>query len=540
MIFFLIYRFIDNFIKLGIQNSDPEIQISCCLGLNIIFDQDLGNCLYPQLVMPIANILTQKNNFDLIRAAYRALKCIHNVVKDTRFYDFINKAHPDAAEMYKNMYNFEDMDSFLNMSDNNCCAVILEYQIKRHYLSLSKDFGILDPALLFQIQKTRGCERARAVYNFFAALKQTSWTAEVLDMHILDLLKIIKSFVSDSNRLVQLYGFDVLKEIIKKVGFRLAPHIQCVVEILEKGLISVNSKVTTKVHRILYKLMRNIHPMTVVWNLLNTENISVRESAIILIQSILSHFAYHEIDMIALCNYLGFFLEGSDITLANCSRDCIIFLLNTMRDCPAYGIKIEAIKSLLKNHNLSTQTLKDIGVIGNMEGDALSCFESYSDEEISDQDASSFPDCSTVIATDLSNRSLSTVGESNAKYGRVCSLLVKSCNTFYKDPSCNHLKDRRLNSVEPSDISTAMSHKSISSTVEESDTRCDNTYGNSRLFQLRKICCEQPSYSHIHDEYKQNKKESLEEEHPPLYPDSPVNNQEPVTWGENFIDSLNK
>lgn len=491
--------------------------------------------------MPVANLLIQNNNFDLTRAAYRALKCIHKIVKDTRFYGFMNMTHPDAAEMYENMYNFEDMDSFLTMSDNNCNAVILEYQIKRHYLGLNKDFGILDPTLLFQIQKTRGCGRARAVYNFFAALKQTSWTAEDLDKHILDLLTVIKTFVSDSNRLVQLYGFDVLKEIINKVGFRLAPHIQCLVEILQKGLKSANSKVTTKVHRVLYKLMRCIHPMTVVWNLLNTEDISVRESVVMLIQNILHHFAYHEIDMIALCNYLGNFLEGSNITLANCSRDCIISLLNTMRDCPAYGIKTEAIKSLLKNHKLSTQTLKDIGVIGNMEEDAYQMyFDSYSEEEISDQDASSIPDSSTVIATALSTRSLSTAGGSTSRYDCACSGLVKPCKNFCKDPSCYHLKDSRLNSVEPSEISTAMSHRSISSTVHESYTRCDNICSNSYLFQPLKVFYEQASCSHMHDEYKSTKKESPEEGNTAFSPDSLKRNQETVIWGENFIDSLNK
>lgn len=418
---FTVSSFTGNFIRLGIGSSDPVVQTSCCLALNIVFDQDIGNSLFSKLIVPIINLLILDNQTILVRAAYRALRHVQHVIEDERFFYIINNADPDAISMYRSLVTFEEYDSLLLTNINDFSTLVRQYRVKRGHLNQHKDFGVFDPILVDHLKEKKSCERAKAVCDLLTAVKLTPWTGDELDPHVLDFLKFINAFMHDSNKLIEISGLKILKEVIKRMGFALSPHIRQIVVMLREKLVSPNYKIKSLVNKVVYTLMRYLHPMTVMWELLRTKDHALQEAALIFIQDKINYFPYHKLDMVALCNYLGQNLEHKNSNLAKWSKDCMILLLDIMRDCPTYGIKSEGIKVLLRNHNLSSATLRDIGILGNKEDEMYpDKFVSFSEEETTDTASIPIGSSTTRMSTAMTSRSVSTAGEFEIKYSNEC------------------------------------------------------------------------------------------------------------------------
>ncbi|XP_054706915.1 uncharacterized protein LOC129216723 [Uloborus diversus] len=377
-------KFVEDFLYYGIGSDDSTIRITCYLGLSIIFDQDIGDDLYFSILNDVAKELERKMSPILVLTAFRAIKRIHEMVCSDRFFTLLNRIHPESKEVYKTLVEHEECDQFLSLVSPDCTTVVATYQAKRNDLGLRADFGIAEHRYLDRIGMTRECERASAVSGFTLAIKRSYWTDANLECHLLDLLKFISCLLSDQNRLIQMNSYDILKEVINRMSFHLASDLRSIVGMLRKGLISRNIKIQTRADRLLQKLMRNIHPMTVIWELLNTRNPLQKEAALRFIASKLECLPYYELDMVSLCNAIGYMLEDPDAKIQAASVTCMKELWIIMKKCPVFGIKVEAIRILSTNCHLKSETLKLLGLVEENDQEYLDESELYSEDETSE------------------------------------------------------------------------------------------------------------------------------------------------------------
>ncbi|KAF8773897.1 TOG array regulator of axonemal microtubules like protein [Argiope bruennichi] len=354
--------FMDLFIRSGVESDSDAIRVNCLYGMNIIFDQDIGDKLYSHLVLAVSNFLKGNSHPLVFLTCYRVLKRIHEQIEDERFYKLLDLVNQEAKEIYINFLNYEDNDPYLNYEMEDLSTLISEYQRKRSQMRLNLAFGIIEPIFLNKISATRGCERAMMVNNFEVAIRRGSWTEYELESHVQDLIKLIAAFLIDHNRLIQISGLEILKEIIQKMGFHLSPFLSSIVEILLVPLTSSNIKIKSKAEKVLHKLMKNIHPMTVIWELLDERDSVYKEAVLIFLLDVLKCFAYYELDLPCLFVTIGQWMDDQNSNIRNESRDCIRLLQEIMESSPVPAIKIQAIGILLQNSCLQTDTLKSVGI----------------------------------------------------------------------------------------------------------------------------------------------------------------------------------
>ncbi|GFR33752.1 TOG array regulator of axonemal microtubules protein 1 [Trichonephila clavata] len=355
--------FIETFCLLGIENGSDAIKVSCFHGVNIIFDRDIGDKMYSFLIPAISSSLRGNIDPSVFLSSYKALKRIHDIIQDERFYNLLSLSGKEAKDIYSNFYTFEETDPYFSCEILDLSAIIAEYQKKRIRLKLNKVFGVLDPILLNRISATRECEQAVMVNNFEIALKRAPWNEFDLESHVLDLAKLISAFLEEDNRLIQISGLEILKEMIQRMGFHLAPYLKSLVKILRSSLISPNLKIKSKTERTLHKLMKNVHPMTVIWALLDDPQSCQREAILRFIMVELKCFPYCDFDLQSVFLAIGREMEFHDLAIQKAIRDCISLLLEIMNSSPVPGIKSQAISLLLENSRLQKDTLKSLGII---------------------------------------------------------------------------------------------------------------------------------------------------------------------------------
>ncbi|XP_035216339.1 uncharacterized protein LOC118189783 [Stegodyphus dumicola] len=298
-------RFLDMFIHFGIENEDLAIKLSCLSGIAVTFDRDVGDNLYSRIIISLSNLLKADVPYGAVLAACRALKYVHQTISSERFNDLFSDSPTAAKNIYQDFLSFYEADYYLSLEKPDCTTLVSAYQLKRENWKFAKDFGIVDRNFLDRIRETRDCERAAAVNSFTVAIKRSVWKDTDLESHVVDLLKLITCFLTDPNRPIQMNGFDVLKEVIFRMSFSLAPHIRSIVSILRKTLTSPNTKIRCKSRKVLYKLMRHIHPMTVLSELLKTKKSLQKEAILRFILDKLNCFQYHELDLVFLCNSIA-------------------------------------------------------------------------------------------------------------------------------------------------------------------------------------------------------------------------------------------
>ncbi|GFU52509.1 TOG array regulator of axonemal microtubules protein 1, partial [Nephila pilipes] len=354
--------FVETFYLSGIQNGSDAMKVSCFHGISIIFDQDMGNQLYSFLVPAISSSLRGNTEPSVFLSCYRALKRIHERIQDERFYNLLSTASKEAKEIYSNFYTFEETDPYLNCDVLNLSTIITEYQKKRMKINISKVFGVLDPVLLDRISATRDCERAVMVNNFEIAFKRVAWNEYDLESHVLDLTKLIAAFLAESNLLVQISGMEILKEMIQRMGFHLAPYMGSLLEILRASLASPNLKIKSKTERILHKLMKSVHPMTVIWELLEYAETCQMEDILRFLMVELKSFPYCDFDLENIFAVIASDMEHHVLEIRNSSRECTCLLLGIMTSSPVPNIKSQAIRLLLQKSRLQNDTLRSIGI----------------------------------------------------------------------------------------------------------------------------------------------------------------------------------
>ncbi|GFS44625.1 TOG array regulator of axonemal microtubules protein 1 [Trichonephila inaurata madagascariensis] len=423
--------FIETFCLLGIENGSDAIKISCFHGVNIIFDRDIGDKMYSFLVPAISSSLRGNIDPSVFLSSYKALKRIHDRIQDERFYNLLSLAGKEAKDIYSNFYAFEETDPYLSCEILNLSALIAEYQKKRIRIKLNKVFGVLDPILLNRISATRECERAVTVNNFEIAFKRAPWNEFDLESHVLDLTKLICAFLEEDNRLIQISGLEILKEMIQRMGFHVAPYLKNLAEILRSTLVSPNLKIKSKTERILHKLMKNVHPMTVIWALLDDPQPCQREAILRFIMVELKCFPYCDFDLQSIFSAIGREMEFHDLAIQKAIRDCISLLLEIMNSSPVPGIKSQAISLLLENSRLQKDTLVSLGLTNGKSEELSEDTDSISGEST----LHTVPSTSQTISSTMAPNSISCAADietlkrqcHNRSSGSILSF-AKQCN----------------------------------------------------------------------------------------------------------------
>ncbi|XP_015929307.1 uncharacterized protein [Parasteatoda tepidariorum] len=349
-------RFIEELISLGTELDSITSQMNFFHGLNIVFDQNIGDDLYSHLIQPLGKALLQNCSLPSCFAIYRALKKIHEQIGDEDFYNLLSSDGLEAQCVYTNCYKFENEDPYLNSSESNLSVLIREYLRKSSKMKLDKAFGIVDFALLKKIAITKDSERAVMVDHFAIAFKKLFCDELDYAGHLMDILKLVCAFLLSSNRPVQMSGFKILRDVITKMGFYVSPHLSYLIGVLRECLTSPNSEIKCKTDKILNKLMRAIHPMTIIWELLKTNDALQKEAILRFILKELNFFPYCCFDLIALSKCLTFHMQDPNSAVHRASVDCMIVLLSIMRATPVYGIRAEASKLMLPNYHLQRGT----------------------------------------------------------------------------------------------------------------------------------------------------------------------------------------
>lgn len=358
------YSFVENFRRLGLYSPSDGVKLSCIHGLCIIFDEDIGDPLYSSLVPHLAGLLKNRNNpFQVLRSTYRTLRRIHEMIGDERFSGLVKDVGKQAISLYSIFLRFEEEDPYLDSDMMGSTNLIAEYQKKMVRINVEKAFDVVDVAFLERISSSKDCQKAVEVDNFASALKRSSWDESTIEPHVLDLIKMAASFLADRNRTVQLSGLDILKEVIARGGFHLAPHLANLVDILRETLACTNSKVTEKTQKVVHKLMRSVHPMTVTWQLLRDWEPRHKEPVLRLMCSELKCFQYCEFDLVSLCATVAHEMEDADVRIRVASRDCVRVLLNVMQASPIPATKDRAVQLMLGNPSLRKETLKSVGIL---------------------------------------------------------------------------------------------------------------------------------------------------------------------------------
>ncbi|GIY30484.1 TOG array regulator of axonemal microtubules protein 1 [Caerostris extrusa] len=216
------------------------------------------------------------------------------------------------------------------------------------------------------------------VNNFEEAFKNAPWNESDLESHILDLVKLTSALLSDTNRVIQISSLEILKEMVRRMGYHLAPYVGNLVEVLQEALASPNIKIKSKTERILHKFMKNVHPMTVIWELMDERDYYNRNETVLnFIISKLKSFSYYELDLVSLFATVGLDLEDQNPRIRAASCECVKLLLEIMDSSPVPGIKSRAICILIRNSNLQNETLRSIGIAYG-ESEESNDFESYS------------------------------------------------------------------------------------------------------------------------------------------------------------------
>ncbi|GFY25188.1 TOG array regulator of axonemal microtubules protein 1 [Trichonephila clavipes] len=326
--------------------------------------------MYSFLVPAISSSLRGNIDPSVFLSSYKALKRIHDRIQDERFYNLLSLAGKEAKAIYSNFYAFEETDPYLSCEILNLSDLIAEYQKKRIRIKLNKAFGVLDPILLNRISATRECERAVTVNNFEIAFKRAPWHEFELESHVLDLIQLICAFLEEDNRLIQISGLEILKEMIQRMSFHVAPYLKHLAEILRSTLVSPHLKIKTE--RILHKLMKNVHPMTVIWALLDDPQPCQKEAILRFIMVELKCFPYCDFDLQSIFSAIGREMEFHDLAIQKAIRDCISLLLEIMNSSPVPGIKSQAISLLLENSRLQKDTLISLGLSEELSEDSFS------------------------------------------------------------------------------------------------------------------------------------------------------------------------
>lgn len=351
------------------------------------------------------------------------------MIGDDRFSGLVKDVGKHAISLYSSFLSFEEEDPYLDSDMIDSTNLISEYQKKMARIKLEKAFDVVDGIFLERISSSRDCQKAVEVDNFVSAFKRSSWDDSKIEPHVLDLTKMTASFLADRNRTVQLSGLDILKEVIARAGFHLAPHLGNLVDILRETLACPNSKVTEKTQKVIHKLMRSVHPMTVTWQLLRDWEPRHKEPVLKLLCSELKCFQYCEFDLASLCATVAHEMEAADVRIQVASRDCVRVLLNVMQASPIPASKDRAVQLMLGNPCLRKETLKSVGILDVDDSFRKDSFSEDSGPITAPSTAHSNDSTSTLVS-DSTYRSNNSTFRSNQR--------LPDINQSRKEPSTAH------------------------------------------------------------------------------------------------------
>ncbi|KAG8201565.1 hypothetical protein JTE90_011237 [Oedothorax gibbosus] len=475
-------NFLETFRRLGLESISEDIRLSCIHGTCIVLDEeDIGDTLFRIIFPPLVSALAaQDESRTVLRAAYRTLRRIHDLIGDERFYSLMQEVGPKACDIYTQCLVFEERDPYVNIDLLDLSRLIGEYMQKMVRMGLRKAFGVVNAHFLENIATARDSHKADEVGNFVSALKRSHWDDLIIERHILDLVKLSTAFLAYLDRQVQLFGLDILKELATRVGYYLAPHIFNLADVLRETISSDNTQVTIKAKRVLHKLMGSVHPQTVIWELLRGWEPNHKVPVLRLIEGELRCFPYFNFDLASLCATLASEIEDPDPEVRSASRDCVRLLLNIIRNSPVPTEEDKAVRLLMRNPAMNWETLMSVGISGRANNFLADSFQSECNTT-----AQSTPLSKSILVPDLS------LNYSSRSFQGLCNEEKSNENTLESVPARKaHSTTHEENLMFQEGKSfVSRNCKSTSNFMKEENGKqvSDKNFAQERLFVMKQF-----------------------------------------------------